>query len=243
MILSKKCMVTCGIPIANHYSGLKMAFITLTNSCSTVGPITYPNPNPSRSPPSVQTRYQSFVIRSFGNQKWIFCCLRWALLCLLFCSPVFDSCQSAFVKWLWLPGTVGPAAPWAFLLCHDKVYLPLTTYIYMVQKGGPESSLTSCQIFWHIIWICASSELPFPAGHLSGPNALHDKRKHCFPIPSEICAAQPPMINRFPSSSVLIVVDAADAEVDAEALKEPRPQGRRCHKLCLSQLSSTERKL
>lgn len=38
-------------------------------------------------------------------------------------------------------------------------------------------SLTSCQIFWHIIWICANLELPFPAGHLSGPNALHDKRK------------------------------------------------------------------
>jgi len=64
-----------------------------------------------------------------------------------------------------------------------------------------------------------------------------------FPFHPRSAGAQPPMINRFPSSSVLIVVDAADAEVDAEALKEPRPQGRRCHKLCLSQLSSTERKL
>jgi len=57
-------MVTCGIPIANHYSGLKMAFITLTNSCSTVGPITYPKTK-SKSKPSFGSDSVSVIRHSF----------------------------------------------------------------------------------------------------------------------------------------------------------------------------------
>lgn len=249
----------CGLPIVNHYSELKMAFIKLTNSGLDRRPHYLSDPpNPSIRIRFVlrflefQTRYQSFVIRSFGNQKWIFFYLRLAALCLLFWGarlrcPSIGICQMTLAT-EYSCHARAPWFVWGFLLRYDKASIRL--YVHICTWGGNRP--TSCRIFWHIIWICANLELPFPAGHLSGPNALHDKRKHCFPIPVHLVPSHltshliqllqlpcPRWLTGFraPSDWLLWMPPMA------RHLSSLVCRARRCHKLGQSQLSSTERNL
>lgn len=123
-----------------------MAFIKLTNSGLDRRPHYLSDPpNPSIRIRFVlrflefQTRYQSFVIRSFGNQKWIFFLFSvWLRFVCCSGGPVFDARQLAFVKWLWLPSTV--ATPELLGLFGASFYVtirPLYGYMYIyVHEGG-----------------------------------------------------------------------------------------------------------
>lgn len=226
---------------------------------STGGPITYPTPRTPRSASDLSSDFlnfrpgishSSFVHLAIRNEFFFY--LRLAALCLLFWGPRLR-CPSIGICQMTLATEYScharaPWFVWGFLLRYDKASIRL--YVHICTWGGNRP--TSCRIFWHIIWICANLELPFPAGHLSGPNALHDKRKHCFPIPVHLVPSHltshliqllqlpcPRWLTGFraPSDWLLWMPPMA------RHLSSLVCRARRCHKLGQSQLSSTERNL